>query len=245
MLVAALLGTMLVTHVPQTYGRARFLPTPAPLPSRSDVPAGTGRMDMFDGTAQADRALQNRGAPGRWVVLTGIIAYTDPKLGFVMIGTSVQNTSLARPGQQLPDGAWVREIHLKDVVLEYGGRLETVGLYEHEHLGGTAYAPYIPLPQQARWEAAELKETLGGDITPVHEPRSTESPPGEPRTGNTRRGEGPVNLVRHFGALLIDAPPGDEPPEQAQPQAPPAPVAQDPADELSDGRRVRAESRGK
>jgi len=163
-----------------------------------------------------------------------------------MIGTSVQNTSLARPGQQLPDGAWIREIHLKDVVLEYGGSLETVGLYEHEQPSGTAYVPNMPLPQQAHWEAAELKDALGGDSTPDHAPRSTEPPPVEPGPGNTQRGEGPPGRARHHEALLSDMPPGDEPsPEQAQPQSPPAPAAQDPADESSDTRRSHAESRRK
>lgn len=164
-----------------------------------------------------------RNSSGRLLVLTGIIAYTDPRQGFAIIGSSVEDTHVARPGDHLPDGASVREIYPQHVVLEYGGRLETVGI-----LG--------------RGEPAERTDLAGataGDATLSQAPRLTDEPRLDPRpieppasetTGNDRRS--------------ADMQPTDAPQKQAQPEAP-LPSALDPANEISDYRRQRAADREK
>lgn len=192
------------------------------------------------------RPPENSAAPGRFLVLTGVIAYTDPKQGFAIIGNSVQNTFLARPGQQLPDGSWIREIHPKHVVLEHGGNLETLAIYQHDESAGTAYAKFSPLPpQQAQWGVEGI---VAGPMRPS-QARPTDGLPIPPEPSERRRSEAPASE-----ALSNEAPPGDvlpkdvltkdAPTKQAQPESP-FPAAQDPADEFSDARRQRAENRGK
>jgi len=114
MIVAALLGMVILSDGAQVAGRVSAAPGAAP---------------------QTTRQLENHELPGRLLVLTGTIAYTDPRQGFAIIGSSVENTHLARPGEQLPDGSSIREIYPQHVVLEYGGRLETVGLHERGEPG--------------------------------------------------------------------------------------------------------------
>jgi hypothetical protein len=209
------------------------------------VSALLGAVILTDATQVSSHV---RTESSRSLVLTGIIAYTDPRQGFAIIGSSVQHTYLARPGQQLPDGSRILEIHPKHVVLEYGGSLEIVGMYERGQPAGAVYAQNTPLPQQRQREEAGLIGVTAADTTPSLV-RPTDTLPGHPRPSDTRPNETPADEVRSNDALLpADAPPSDTPPKNAlprwaQPQAP-LPAAQDPADEFSEYRRRRAESRG-
>jgi hypothetical protein len=197
-------------------------------------------------SAQMGRPSQSPTPSGRWLVLTGTIAYTDPQQGFAIIGNSVQNTYLARPGDQLPDGSRIREIHPKQVVLEYGGNVETVGMYEPAQSAGAVYVQTVPLPQPTRWQEAEVNEAAAGGATPGQPPRPAERQPSEPRPSDTRPWETSAGHVRSHVALPSDTPSGDASPEQAQPQDPSSPASQDdPADEFGDARLQRAESRRK
>jgi hypothetical protein len=279
MIVPALLGVALLAETAPVSSHIRdksgvpvlWNPTtqeprtrPGPAPSGSDVDIGTERMYMRGRVPPTDRPPGNGAAGGRFRVLTGVIAYTDPKKGFAIIGNSVQSTFLARPGQQLPDGSWIREIHPKHVVLENGGNLETVGIYRHDAPAGSSYAEFSPLPQQARWEMAqqarsEMEGIVAGEMRPGQR-RSIDGLPSPPPQEasetrfETRRSEPPANEVRSN-----EAPPGDTPlsdalpkaavakdapAKQAHPEAP-LPVAQDPADEFGDVRRQSAENRGR
>ena len=244
-IIPALLGAVILTDATQVCARVRD--PSAQMPFRPGIPM-TGRADMrLQGTMQPAQPLQNRAPSGPWRVLTGIIAYTDPKQGFAMIGNSVKNTYLARPGDQLPDGSRIREIHPKQIVLESGGRLETVDLYEQEQSTRAVYAPIPlplpqqapPLPQQARWDEAELKQATTGEATPSHPPRSPEQPPGEPRPSDIRASSDTAASQVHS----IDGPSSSD--AQAQPQGPLSPTTQDPADEFGDDRRQRADNRRK
>ena len=247
-IVSALLGAVILTDVTQVFGRVRVGPGPwtpwnqsagAPMPLRSGA------------AAKMTPPLENHGPPGRSLVLTGIIAYADPRQGFAIIGSSAQDTYLARPGDRLPDGALIREIYPKQVVLEFGGRLETVGIYERAQTAGTAYVqipPPIqippvqippPLPQQARGEETDLKGVTAGSTIPSHAPRAADEPPSDPRLSDTRASESAGNERRSY-----DTQSSDTLQSQAQPQAP-SPSAQDPADEFGDDRRQRAERRRK
>jgi type II secretory pathway component PulC len=111
--------------------------------------------------------------PERWLVITGIIAYTDPRQGYAIIGTDPQNTYLARPGERLPDGALIREIHPRQVVLEYDGREETVGIYERaepveprQYAQSPPSAEDPPLPQLARTVETDLQWPTADELSP-------------------------------------------------------------------------------
>lgn len=195
MIVAMLLGMFVLAAVTQVSAR---------------VSTGPG-----DSTA--------RNPSGRLLVLTGIIAYTDPRQGFAIIGSSVEDTYVARPGEHLPDGASIREIYPEHVVLEYGGRLETVGIHGR---GEPA-------------EKADLAGVTAGDATLSQAPRLTDEPRIDPRPIEPPASETTVNDRRSH-----DMQPTDAPQKQAQPEAP-LPSALDPANELSDYRRQRAADREK
>jgi len=236
-----------------------------PAPLRSDI--GTEHLYMRGQAPPVGQPPENGAAPGRFLVLTGVIAYTDPKKGFAIIGNSPRNTFLARPGQQLPDGSWIREIHPKNVVLEHEGNLETLGIYRHrDEFAGTGYAQFSPLPQQAQWGVDGI---VSGAMRPS-QARPIVGLPSPPEPSATRRSEAPASSevlsseVPPSDALpkdpaakdpaakdpaakdaaAKDAVAKDTPAKQAQPDAP-SPAAQDPADEFSDARRQRAENRGR
>ena len=231
----------MLTDVTQVFGRVRaedggWMPLNPSM--RADVAMRSRRTDMSGAAMQGARPSENQGPPGRSTVLTGIIAFTDPRQGFAIIGSSVQNTYLARPGDQLPDGALIREIHPNHVVLEYGGRLETVGMYERKEPAGAVYVQIPPPPQQPQWEEANLKGVTANGTLPSQAPRPTDEPPSDPRP-DARASETAGHERRSF-----DTPSTDGLQNQAQPQGP-SPSAQDPADEFGDDRRQRAERRRK
>ncbi len=214
----ALVGAVMLTDVTLVGARIRFPPMPGAAMQPAQQP-------------------QNRAPSGPWRVLTGIIAYSDPKQGFAMIGNSVQNTYLARPGDQLPDGSRIREIRPTHVVLEVGGNLETVGIFEHDQPAGAVYIAPPPLPPPPM-------PTV--DATPARAARLIEQPP----SSDTRSSDTPPNPARSDDAPKIDpavldavAIGGPQPPKQAQPQDPLSPTTQDPADNFGDDRRQRADLR--
>jgi hypothetical protein len=205
MIVAALLGTIILTDVTQVAGRVVAEPGES-MPRRPAAGA------------------ENHEVSGRLLVLTGIIAYPDPRQGFAIIGSSVESTHVARPGEQLPDGSSIREIYPMHVVLEYGGRLEKVGIHERGEPVGAAHVELLPLPQHA---------------VPNQAPRPTDEARNDLRPSDTRASETVGNERRSYDTQSMDAPQ-----ERLQPEAP-LPSAPDPADELSDDRRQRGGGRGK
>jgi Type II secretion system protein C len=250
--IQALLGVAILTEATQVSANFRtdpsspmsqpmlapWTPPSAPVTLR-DVAMRARRMDMSGAAAQMTPSLQNRAITGSSRVLTGTIAYADPTQGFAIIGSSVQNTYLARPGQQLPDGSWIREVHRDHVVLEHEGNRETVGMYERGQPADTLYAQqFPPIPQQVRLDQSDLIALTADEKRPS-QAQPADAPPDNPRPSDTRPNETPAHEARSS-----EAPPSDALPKQAQPEDP-LPAAQDPADEFSDNRRQRAENRRK
>lgn len=234
--------------VTQVFGRARVEPgewmprNPAmvvPVPRTEHAAMMSGYTGIPGATPQASQPLENHALPDRLLVLTGTIAYTDPSQGFAIIGSSVENTYLARPGERLPDGSLVREIYPSHVVLEYGGRLETVGMYRRGEPVGTAHVQTPPLPQQELLAAMNVKPATAGDVSPSQAPRAGDEPPDGPRPSDTPVSERTGSEHRSYDVQSTEVPRG-----QAQPEVP-LPSAQDPADELSDDRRQHSTSRRK
>ena len=237
MIAAALLGAVILIAVTQVFGRARAEPsewmplnsaTGVPMPQTLRVAMTSGHTDISGAAPQMSQPWENRALRERLRVLTGIIAYTDPRQGFVIIGSSVENTYLARPGELLPDGSSIREIYPSHVVLEYGGRLETVGMYERGKPDGTAYVQTPPLPQQARLEAVEVNGVTAGDAMPRQAPRPSDEPlsdlPPSDRRASERTGGGGHRTYHTQSTDVLQ--------RQAEPDVP-LPSVQDPADELS------------
>lgn len=211
-------------------------------------------------TAATEVCGRVRTESGSSLVLTGVIAYTDPTQGFAIIGSTPRNTYLARPGQQLPDGSRIREIHPKHVVLENGGSLQTVALYAPERNPGAAYVQFPAPGQPARWEEPELMgiparqvlpsqgmptQAIPGQGVPTlgmptlgmpNQARSIDLPPGHPRPGDPRSNEAPVSEMR-----INDGSSNNALPRRAQPDLP-LPTTQEPVDEFNDYRRQRTDA---
>jgi Type II secretion system protein C len=236
MIVPALLGITALSETTPAFSYISETSTPSGIPT---IPDGwTGAVPGDPQTAQGPR---NRATSGPYRVLTGLIAYTDPRQGFAIIGSSVRNTFLVRAGQQLPDGSWIREIHPEHVVLEHGGSLEALRMYQRGESAGSAYVPISLRPQSARWEEAD-GTTAGEARSNQAEPAGT-SPIPRPFS-DPRRSEMQANEVRTNDAMPSNTSPSDVLTKQAPPEAP-VPQAQDPADEFGDEHRQRADSRRK
>ncbi len=160
-IVSALLGAVMLIAVTQVFGRPRVEPgtwlprhppTGVPVPWTARVAMMSDHADISGAAPQMSQTSEDHAPRERLRVLTGIIAYTDPSQGFAIIGSSVENTYLARPGDLLPDGSLIREIYPSHVVLEFGGRLETVGMYKRGEPAGATRVQTPPLPQQMPWQ---------------------------------------------------------------------------------------------
>jgi type II secretory pathway component PulC len=175
-IVSALLGMVILTEVTQVAGRVSVEPGAAP---------------------QMTQQLENHPPPGRLRVLTGIIAYTDPRQGFVIIGSSVEDTHLARPGDHLPDGSSIREIYPQHVVLEYGGRLETLGIHER---GEPAWVAQAPRPTDEPRSDLRPVDIRAGGMT-VDERRSY-----DPQSTNARQEQAEPEAPSPFALDPADEP---------------------------------------
>ena len=75
------------------------------------------------------------------LVLTGIIASTDPKDGLAMIGTSATNTKIYPVGERVPGNARVHAVYPDRVLLERNGAIEALRL--PQKFSGSAPAPIL------------------------------------------------------------------------------------------------------
>ena len=167
-----------------------------------------------------------------------------------MIGNSVRNTYLARPGDQLPDGSRIREIHPTQVVLEVGGNLETVGIFEDDQPAPTraVYTPPPPIPVMPPMPPpgftidatpARAARLIDPGEPRLNDPQSSDTPP----AGKVRASElPPADAMAASDGAAID---GAQKAPQALPTGPLSPSAQDRAGEFGADRRSRAEERGK
>jgi len=60
------------------------------------------------------------------LVLAGVIADTDEKLGFAMLGTSAADIKVYRVGQAVPGGAVLHAVQVDRVLLDRGGSIEAL-----------------------------------------------------------------------------------------------------------------------
>jgi general secretion pathway protein C len=73
------------------------------------------------------------------LILTGIIASTDPKDGLAIIGTSATNTKIYPVGERVPGNARVHAVYTDRVLLERNGAIEALTL--PQRFGGAGPAP--------------------------------------------------------------------------------------------------------
>jgi general secretion pathway protein C len=82
------------------------------------------------------------------LVVAGLLATDDPKLGMAIIGESAQTAKVVSVGQQVPGGALLHSVYVDRAVIDRGGVLESVLLPRRS--GGAMPAPMAaPTPVAA------------------------------------------------------------------------------------------------
>jgi len=134
----------IVTHLAGA-GRAPTAKTAAPATaaSRPRVDIGAIANSHLFGAAPVAQASEAADAPqtSMPLVLTGIIAERDPKDGMAILGPSATAAKVYAVGESVPGGARVHEVYEDRVLIDRGGRIESLML-PRQHVGG----PPPPLP---------------------------------------------------------------------------------------------------
>jgi general secretion pathway protein C len=87
------------------------------------------------------------------LVLAGVLATEDPKLGMAIIGESAQSAKVVSVGKQVPGGAQLHSVYVDRVVIDRGGVLESVLLPRRS--GGAMPAPMAQPPPVAQGDSNE------------------------------------------------------------------------------------------
>lgn len=133
--------------------------TPAPVRNTLDVPSIL-RANLF---GQAPPSAGG-GTPvtSMQLVLGGVVAAPDEKLGVAMIGATASNIEIKKVGDPLPGGATLHAVHVDRVLINRGGSIEALVL--------PALVPSSGAPQPARPPAnataasvARIEQSLRGN----------------------------------------------------------------------------------
>lgn len=142
-LLVVLLGVRAATLVAGLAGGSTLPPaapaTAAPVRNVVDVPSIL-RTNLFGQAPQAAGATPVTSMP---LVLTGVIADNDEKLGFALLGPSATSIRLYRVGESLPGGARLHAVHVDRVMLDRGGSIEALML-PRRNPSATPPAPLTP-----------------------------------------------------------------------------------------------------
>jgi general secretion pathway protein C len=147
-LLAAALGVQAAVIVTHLAGSGAAAPARDPVVTNVSVHAplnlaALGNGHLF-GQAPPPPAVNDANAPetNMPLVLTGIIAATDPKNGLAIIGTSATNAKVYAVSQRVPGNAQVHAVYVDRVLLERNGTLEALML--PRKYGGGGHAPAAP-----------------------------------------------------------------------------------------------------
>jgi general secretion pathway protein C len=111
--------------------------------------AGLVNAHLFGNAAvQASGDAANAPPSSMPLVLAGVLATEDPKLGMAIIGESSQTAKVVSVGQQVPGGAQLHSVYVDRAVIDRAGVLESVLLPRRS--GGAMPSPMAaPMPVAA------------------------------------------------------------------------------------------------
>jgi general secretion pathway protein C len=113
-------------------GRRRQAPPPPPVAMAPVAPLDIGTLinaHLFGNAAvQASGDAANAPPSSMPLVLAGVLASEDPKLGMAIIGESAQAAKVVSVGQQVPGGAQLHSVYSDRAIIDRGGALESVYL---------------------------------------------------------------------------------------------------------------------
>lgn len=216
-------GAVLVTDIAGSDPAAPIDIEPMPAPAQFDVAALVGaqlfgQAEVSPGTGNAADAPPTSMA----LVLTGVIANTDPKTGIAILGESAATAKVIMVGDTVPGGARLDSVFPDRVVLERAGALESLMLPQQRAAGMASAAP-APMPAQRPTTAdvqildrmRRMIETDPGLIGDVMRPqpvfaegkqRGYRVYPGRNRAAFSRLGLRPGDLVTAINGTPLDDP---------------------------------------
>jgi general secretion pathway protein C len=155
--LALALAAQLAFIVVAMTGRSR---QSAPPPVSSGAPVaqldigGLVNAHLFgNAAAQASGDAANAPPSSMPLVLAGVLATDDPKLGMAIIGESAQAAKVIAVGQQVPGGAHLHSVYADRAIIDRAGALESV--FMPRRTAGPGAAPSMPPPPVAAGESNE------------------------------------------------------------------------------------------
>ncbi len=147
--IAARASWLFVAGAPQATDQPEVaLPAPAPVENqvRHD-PAQIAGWHLFGEASRVEQAVQvpvNAPDTHLQLTLSGVLAFDDPKEARAIVADARREEKGYSIGDPLPGGAKLTEIHADRIILERGGRFETLRLPKDESAGlgmSVAYSP--------------------------------------------------------------------------------------------------------
>jgi general secretion pathway protein C len=152
--VAAQLAFIVVAMTSRTRQTAPAPTAAAPI-AQLDI-AGLVNAHLFgNAAAQASGDAANAPPSSMPLVLAGVLATSDPKLGMAIIGESAQAAKVVSVGQQVPGGAQLNSVYNDRAIIDRGGVLESV-LLPRRNSGATA----VPQPNANPPSVANSNEAM-------------------------------------------------------------------------------------
>lgn len=146
-----------------------IVPSPAMAPATDvQVPASTGpniagivNAHLFGSAAvEATGDAANAPQTNLRLILAGTLAGADPTKGWAIIGESAQAARVYSTGATVAGGARLKEVYADRVILERGGRLESLSLPRLAGGGGPAPMALQPSPVAQQPTLADSVQTL-------------------------------------------------------------------------------------
>ncbi|MEO8016664.1 MAG: type II secretion system protein GspC [Pseudomonadota bacterium] len=97
------------------------------------------------------------------LVLAGVLATSDPKLGMAIIGESAQAAKVVSVGQQVPGGAQLNSVYNDRVIIDRGGVLESVLLPRRSGAIGPPPPPVVPVASNSNEAMVDRMRKLVAD----------------------------------------------------------------------------------
>ncbi len=146
--LALALAAQLAFIVVAMTGRSRQS-APPPVSAGPPMPqldiGGLVNAHLFgNAAAQASGDAANAPPSSMPLILAGVLATDDPKLGMAIIGESAQAAKVIAVGQQVPGGAQLHSVYADRAIIDRAGALESVFLPRRG--SGPVAAPPMPPP---------------------------------------------------------------------------------------------------
>jgi general secretion pathway protein C len=203
----------------QATGPAAAAPAPAGAPAGPAVDLQAIVNAHLFGVAGASAGSsdpQDVAATQMTLVLAGTIAESDPGKGYAIIGESAANAKVYSVGKTITGGTKLQAVYPDRVILDRGGRLESLMLPRKFQGGGPSAA--APPPSQGAMLGTRLSEMAAanpGAITEILRPqpvfangqqRGYRVYPGRDRQQFSRLGLMPGDLVTEINGTPLDDP---------------------------------------